>query len=316
MSKILITGATGFIGSYLCQYFLNQGMEVIAGVHQPSSQLQHSLSGAEILPFDVLSDTIPKVEGVDTIIHTATANDVVSKQPKAGVCLSTLGTRQVLECAVQNEIPNVLVFSTFQVYGTEVHGHITETTPVTPQNDYALNHLFAEDYVRMYAQAGKIQGIIVRPSNVYGRIVSPTFNRWSLVPGCFCKEALEQGKITLKSSGKQRRNFVSLLNVARACQALLGTFSPSPEVFNIGSSQTHTIREVAEQVQALYVARYNKALPLEIQQDTPLESNTFSISQEKLHRAGFEESSQETLRTEINALYDYLEQTAPHALAR
>ena len=55
-----------------------------------------------------------------------------------------------------------------------------------------------------------IDFIILRPSNVYGNFESKTIDRWSLVPGCFCKDVKTNSKITLMTSGKQNRDFVSL----------------------------------------------------------------------------------------------------------
>ena len=106
----------------------------------------------------------------------------------------------------------MVFFSTFQVYGTDLEGEIDENTPARCQNDYGLNHVFGEQYAEMYAREKGITGIVVRTSNVYGRFSTPFVDRWTLVPGCFCKEIKETGKIILKSSGKQTRNICTRRN--------------------------------------------------------------------------------------------------------
>ena len=102
----------------------------------------------------------------------------------------------------------------------------------------------------------KYKCVSVSPSNVYGRILSDAFNRWSLVPGCFCKEAHESGTITIKSSGKQMRNFVNLENLSRAVDYIMQHFSDNYECYNLASSQCHTMIEVARKVAAVYERNY------------------------------------------------------------
>jgi UDP-glucose 4-epimerase len=140
------------------------------------------------------------------------------------------------------------VFSTLQVYGTELTGTVDENSPLHFQNDYGLNHLYAEMLAEQYTRQQKVQCVSVRPSNVYGRLLTGSFDRWGLVPGCFCKEALETGTITIRSSGKQMRNFVNLENLSRALECILLHYPGSYECYNLASSQGLTMKEMAEKV--------------------------------------------------------------------
>lgn len=216
---VLITGANGFIGSYLANFFLQEGYNVIATSRQFHASTKTLLKNAQLIELDVLNtDQLQNISvQADIIIHTATANDIISRDGIKGIELSAIGTKNILDLAVKNKIPKCIVFSTLQVYGTELTGEISETSPLHFQNDYGINHLYAEMYAEQYHRKGKIKCAIARPSNVYGKIISQSFNRWSLIPGCFCKEAMESSTITIKSSGLQMRNFVNLQNLALAC---------------------------------------------------------------------------------------------------
>ncbi|MFM6925821.1 MAG: NAD-dependent epimerase/dehydratase family protein, partial [Ferruginibacter sp.] len=241
--KILITGANGFIGSYLAAYFLQKGETVIASSRRFDDSTKALLSKAVFIDLDVLDKEALATSDVeaDVIIHTATANDIISKDTSKGIELSATGTKNILDFAIKNKIGKVMVFSTLQVYGTELKGAIDEKSPLHYQNDYGLNHLFAEMYAELYARQGKLKTVSVRPSNVYGRILTNAFNRWSLVPGCFCKEAVEKGTITIMSSGLQMRNFVNLQNLSRAVDCILQHFPDSYECYNLASSQANTM---------------------------------------------------------------------------
>jgi len=306
--KIVITGANGFIGSYMANYFIKNGHEVIATSRQFHPTTRSLLNGSTIHELDVLDTNQLNAfsETADIIIHTATANDIVSKNTLKGIELSALGTKNILDLAVRNKIPHCIVFSTLQVYGMELTGTITEDSPLLFQNDYGVNHIFCELYADLYARQGKVKTVSVRPSNVYGRILSDSFNRWSLVPGCFCKEAYESGTITIKSSGKQMRNFVNLENVSRAVDCIMEHFPDQYECFNLASSQSDTMIAVAEKVKTVYEKMYNKKLHLNITGTEPASTNFFDVSLEKLKKIGFSENENFTLDSEIEQLFYYL----------
>ena len=306
--KILITGANGFIGSYLADFFLKKDHEVIATSRQFHPSTLALLSRAAIINLDVLDTEQLNMLSInaDLVIHAATANDIVSKNTLKGIELSALGTKNILDFAVRNHIPRCIVFSTLQVYGTELAGTIDENTPLLYQNDYGINHLFAELYAELYSRQGKLNCVSVRPSNVYGRILSDSFNRWSLVPGCFCKEAHESGTITIKSSGKQMRNFVNLENLSRAVSSIAEHFPATYECYNLASSVANTMTEVAEKVKAVYEKMYQQPLQLNITGTEPVGTNYFKISLDKLEKIGFTEDSNYTLESEIEQLFYYL----------
>ena len=307
--KVLITGANGFIGSYLAQFFLRKGYSVVATARQFHTSTKELLGNAELIELDVLNlEQLNTISiQADVIIHTATANDIVSKNTLAGIELSATGTKNILDFAIKNEIPKCMVFSTLQVYGTELQGNIDEQSPLYFQNDYGLNHLYAEMYAEMYSRFKKVQCVSVRPSNVYGRLLTKSFNRWSLVPGGFCKEALESGTITIKSSGKQMRNFVNLENLSRAVECILQHFPDRYECYNLASSAANTMAEVAEKVKEVFKEKYQKEINIHITGNEPAETNNFSISLEKLKQIGFTEDKNFTLESEIAELFNYLQ---------
>src|ERR1044072_6698263 len=131
--RVLVTGASGFIVSYLCNFLANNGMEVIASCRNKKKLEHANIKYAGLVELDVLSDLETDVPA-DAIVHVATANDIVSRKTIDGINLSAIGTKNLLEYAVRNRIPNFIFFSTFQVYGTEYAGTITESTP-TESND-------------------------------------------------------------------------------------------------------------------------------------------------------------------------------------
>ncbi len=306
--RILITGANGFIGSYLANYFLQKGYEVIATSRQFHSSTRTLLKNARLIDLDVLNTGQLQTLSIqaDIIVHTATANDIVSKDGMKGIELSATGTKNILDFGVKNKIRKCIVFSTLQVYGTELSGEVSESSPVQFQNDYGINHLFAEMYAEMYSRQDRVQCVSVRPSNVYGRILTDAFNRWSLVPGCFCKEAIGSGTITIKSSGKQMRNFINLENLGRGIECIMLQFPGKYETYNLASSRGFTMEEVAKIVKQVYEREFQRPLQIQITGTEPAATHHFSIDLNKLRAIGFTEDEKFNLESAITEIFKYI----------
>lgn len=264
LPSVLVTGGGGFIGNRMVQYLVDEGFRV--GVLGRSSR-QASSQSIKFYSHDITSPLPTLSESYDAVIHLAGANDVDSRDPKTAVQATTLGTRYVLQKASEMNCKRFIYFSTFQVYGVS-SGTISEDTPECPQNDYGITHLFAEEYTAMYGRRTEMTTIRVRPTNIYGCPPSPNHDRWSLVPNCFCLNAIKDGAIVLQSSGRQYRDFVSLDMVAKFTKELLLSDSP-PEVINLASGQTMSILAVAELVRLAYERLFNMPCKLEIKSDQP-----------------------------------------------
>lgn len=304
---VLVTGASGFIGSSLCNFLSDVGTEVIASCRNKKKLEQSDIRYARLVELDVLSDLQTDVRA-DAIVHVATANDIVSRKTNDGISLSATGTKNLLDYAVRNQIPNFIFFSTFQVYGTELEGTITESSPTLALNDYGLNHLFGEMYVEMYARQGRINGVSVRPSNVHGPFLLPSIDRWTLVPGCFCKEAIEKQTITIRSSGKQIRNFIHLENLSAAVHCILNNFKPGYDIVNAGSTENMSMLDVAKLVKAVYESLGGKTVNLIVEGDQPTTANIFDVSLEKLkNEYGFTENKKANLARTIEPQFLFLE---------
>jgi nucleoside-diphosphate-sugar epimerase len=307
---IVVTGATGFIGSYLTRYLIQYGYEVTAVSRDFSADTYKSLDGAYFLKADVLSKSWPLTIiniKADICIHLASSNDIVSKNVTEGLELSVVGTKNTMDFCLNNNITRFIFFSTLQVYGSELHGNYTEENALLPVNDYGLNHLFAEDYVKMYTQLGKLNAVIVRPSNVFGRFVTPHPKRWTLVPACFCRESFTNQSITLLSSGKQLRNFISLENICRAVEAIISRFPQDYDVVNLCSTFYATIAEIAYRTADIYNNLFNRTIDVRINSTAPVQTNSFTLSMNKLYSYGFVEDSDFTIESEIEHILLFLQ---------
>ena len=116
---------------------------------------------------------------------------------------------------------------------------------------YALAHYCTEQLFRRAAE--KCQGavVILRPNAVYGLPAHPeSFQRWSLIPFSFTQEAKEKGSITLKSSGMQRRNFVSSTAIADVItRCIEGDLAEESGIINVIGEEAESVYEFAQRCQ-------------------------------------------------------------------
>lgn len=312
MADILVTGASGYIGSYLCHWLQEQGHVVTATARTITPELEGALRGCRILPLDVLDIPVDFDGKWDCIVHTATANDILSRDFEAGIELSTIGTRNILNLAKRLDVPHVLFFSTLQVYGTELAGEVSESGPLELVNEYGLNHRFGELVCNLSSRQYGVRTSIVRPANVYGCPVSRTVDRWSLVPMCFVKEGLEGGTITLRSSGRQRRDFVSLRQVAGACGAIINKVPETDRIYNIASGLTSSMLEVAGWVIDAFVTAGLPVPELQVLGSAPQIPNDFHVHS-SITPAPFGGSCAIEMAEEITKMLEFF-QTSPNRL--
>lgn len=199
------------------------------------------------------------------------------------------GTENLVRSSRENGVKRFIYFSTFQVYGDFI-GEITEQTPPKPKSVYAETKLLGEESVRKY-QSSDFNGLVLRLSNAYGypcdARVAPSV--WTLAFNAFCRKAIEDGKLTIKSN--QFRNFIPMSDVVRAVEFFLtnGIHQWQDGLFNLGGDDCLDIRQAAENVARIY-EEMDPSKHLEIKGPTADLDKVFTpfrYNIEKLKQTGF-----------------------------
>ena len=293
---ILITGGMGYIGGRLATFLAdncrNRNIKILTRQHGGSLPIW--CRNFDVVQGDVLDEQSLEnaVKNVDTIIHLAAINEIeASKNPKLALDVNGWGTYNILNVAQKNNIKRFIYFSTFHVYGLNTVDVINESTATRPITSYAISHLIAEGFVDHFRQYYQMETLIFRLSNPYGNPMHPEVNRWTLVFNDLCLQAVKKKKITLKSSGKQYRDFISLNDVGRAVDYMLNQPYNMWEdgLFNLGGDCSMMIIQVAKKIQRLYMEVYGIEIPIEIPPDNKLDSikKPIKYGTKKLHDIGF-----------------------------
>ncbi len=297
--KILITGGLGYIGGRIASYLKEKApkFRIFLTTRDKNRELPSWTEKFIVLQMNLLDensiDNCLSNKDIDVIIHLAALNEIDSmKDPALALEVNTQGTYKLLSVANANGINRFVYFSTFHVYGKVSGSVITEETPTMPFHPYAITHRAAENLVSFFNHYHKMKTVIFRLSNGYGYPMDKDIDRWTLVFNDLCRQAVTSGRIVLKSSGKQHRDFISLHDVARAVYHFLYAV---PDIwgngfYNIGGNCSMSILDVAEKISDIYKTKYKKEI-LEIkteQKDSgSITSKPVKYSIEKIAKTGF-----------------------------
>jgi dTDP-L-rhamnose 4-epimerase len=289
MTRVLITGGAGFIGSHAAAALLHAGYDVrlldnlSPQVHGPGRQRPTYLpGGAELLVGDV-TDSLAldrALRGVEMVLHLASSVGVGQSMYDIEPYVRTneLGTAMLLHALAKHPVERLVVASSMSIYGEgacrsadgelvapnersierlrrgdwelrDSRGSPLEPVP-TPESKqpvlssiYALNKYAQERMCLIVGNAYEIPTVALRFFNVYGPHQALS-NPYTGVLAIFAARLLNGRPPLVFEDGLQRRDFIHVHDVARACLLALET-ERSNDVFNIGSGESRTIMSVA-----------------------------------------------------------------------
>lgn len=256
---ILITGGAGFIGSHLCRALLRRGDEVIIADNFSTGSRDNvqAVDGRmpELFEIDVavqkdILETL--VKRADVIFHLAAAVGVelVVNDPVRTIETNIDGSANVVKLASKYG-KRLFIASTSEVYGKSGKEEFSEDddlligSPLNSRWSYACSKLMDEFYLMAYVRDQGLPGTVVRFFNTVG---PGQTGRYGMVIPRFVRNALAGKPLQVYGDGGQSRCFCHVSDVVRALLLLMEKPESIGQVYNIGSRQLVTIRELAEQV--------------------------------------------------------------------
>jgi len=253
MSKILVTGADGFIGSHLTEELVRRGHDVRAFVCYNSFNswgwldfCEDDIKGCvEVVSGDVRDPHGVKaaMEGCEAVLHLAAliAIPFSYHSPDAYVETNVKGTLNILQAARQLDISRVVHTSTSEVYGTAQFVPITEQHPLRGQSPYSATKIAADQLAYSFYASFGVPVVIVRPFNTYG----PRQSARAVIPTIITQIASGSRQIKL-GSVSPTRDLSYVQDTVRGLLAALDSDAALGEVVNLGSNFEISIGETAD----------------------------------------------------------------------
>ena len=250
--KVLVTGGLGYVGGRVSAYLAeNTDFHVSIGTRRRDVVRPDWLQSGELVTMDLGSkETLENAcSEARIVVHLAAMNEMDSaRDPEAALMVNGQGTLRLLQAAKQAGAERFIYFSTAHVYGAPLKGVITEETLSRPVHPYTITHKTAEDFVLAEHDLKNLVGIVVRLSNGFGAPVDVSVDRWTLIVNDLCRQAVTTGKLVLRTSGLQKRDFIPLTDVCRAVVHFVGL--PREQcgdgLFNLGGECCIQVFEMAE----------------------------------------------------------------------
>ncbi|MFT5204296.1 MAG: dTDP-glucose 4,6-dehydratase [Candidatus Aldehydirespiratoraceae bacterium] len=251
MSRVVVTGGAGFLGSHLCDRLLERGDHVVCIDNLITGNLANiahlrDVDGFEFLNHDV-SNYVDVDGEVDAVLHFASPASPIDylEMPIQTLKVGSLGTHNTLGLAMAKGA-TFFIASTSEVYGDPQEHPQTEAywgnvNPVGPRGVYDEAKRFSEAMTMAYHRFHDLDTRIVRIFNTYGPRMRPNDGR---VVSNFIVQALQGQNLTIYGDGSQTRSFCYVDDEVRGLIALLDSGEHDP--VNIGNPGEFTVSELAE----------------------------------------------------------------------
>ena len=247
MSKALVTGGAGFIGSNVVKLLVNEGYDVVV-IDNLCTGYRRNLDGLANVSFimgDVRDESavVRAMDGAEVVFHfAASVGNVRSiEQPIDDSEVNLLGTIRVLESARRSGVRKVICSSSAAIFGELRRLPIPEDHPTEPDSPYGVSKLAEEKMCLVYSKLYELDAVCLRYFNVYG--VNQRYDAYGNVIPIFAHRLLRREPLVVYGDGEQTRDFVNVADVARA-NLLAARSSGVSGAFNVGSGVSISINRL------------------------------------------------------------------------
>jgi len=240
--KILVTGASGQIGSYVLERFADKYDTVGVDLKPcPIEDFKDLVIQGDLRNFEFVKRI---VKDVDAVIHLAAQVSVENswKNPIYDAENNIIATINLLKACSDAEVGKFIYISSAAVYGNPRYIPIDEEHPKNPISPYGVSKLTGEYYCKIFSD--KIHTVIIRPFNVFSARMDPS-NPYSGVIARFIYRIKRGLPPVIYGDGKQTRDFVHVKDVVNFIEIALKK-GGNGEAYNVGTGRETSILELAE----------------------------------------------------------------------
>jgi len=252
MTRVLITGIMGFIGSHLAQKLVDENVEVYGVVRRVASRnmdvIHNLLQDITLISGDI-SDYVSILNAVktanpDVIFHLAALSPVRDsfERPFEYQHANYIGTMNIAHSLLELQDPQtrkLIAASTAEVYGIQPNVPLKENLPLHPSSPYAVSKAAADLYLRMMFNSFSLNGTILRPTNSYGRKFDTSF-----IVEYIVTQMLKGQKVYIGSPGSVR-DYMYVDDHVNSYMLSMTNANANGQVYNVGTGIGVSNKELA-----------------------------------------------------------------------
>ncbi len=252
--KYLVTGGSGFIGSNIARFLLNQGDEVrildnlATGRKENLAEISDRIEyvDGDIRDFWTVTEA---VKGVDYVLHQAALASVPRsvENPQTSNAVNIDGTLNMLEACKRAGVKKFVMASSSSVYGESEELPKHEGLPTSPLSPYAVNKLTDEHYCKVYWELYRMPTACLRYFNIFGPYQDPASQYSAVIP--LFITALKNGrKPVIFGDGEQSRDFTFVENAVRANILAATNDKMVGDNFNVACGAQFTLNDLVQKL--------------------------------------------------------------------
>lgn len=265
MSRVLIFGAGGFVGSYLCKEFLNNGYKVSGTDKGEGSALPSEVDfyRTDLMQANEVEKLIGQIQP-DIIVNLAAISSVGASwnMPQTTMAINVIGALNIMEAARKSEKkPRILFVGSSEEYVIS-ENPLDENTQLNANNPYGISKVTQEQFAKLYREQYGLKIYCVRPFNHTG-----IGQRDSFVLPSFCKQVAEidksgkDGKIQVGNL-KVKRDFSHVKDVVRAYRMIVESDNCN-QIYNVGSGNAYSLEDMLTYI----IGLSNQHIEIEVAQN-------------------------------------------------
>lgn len=265
MSRVLIFGAGGFVGSYLCKEFLNNGYKVSGTDKGEGSALPSEVDfyKTDLMQVNEVEKLIGQIQP-DIIVNLAAISSVGASwnMPQTTMAINVIGALNIMEAARKSEQkPRILFVGSSEEYVIS-ENPLDENTQLNANNPYGISKVTQEQFAKLYREQYGLKIYCVRPFNHTG-----IGQRDSFVLPSFCKQVAEidksgkDGKIQVGNL-KVKRDFSHVKDVVRAYRMIVESDNCN-QIYNVGSGNAYSLEDMLTYI----IGLSNQHIEIEVDQN-------------------------------------------------
>jgi UDP-glucose 4-epimerase len=253
VTRVLVTGGAGFIGSNLVRGLLERGDEVrvldnfSTGSRANLDGLDVQLVEGELRSYERVHNA---VRGVEVVFHLGALGSVPRsvQDPLTTSAVNVEGTLNVLLAARDEGIRRVVFASSSSVYGSTAELPARESGPVDPISPYGVAKLAAERYCVSFSRVYEsFETVVLRYFNVFGPRQNP-FSQYAAAVPLFIRAIAEGRPVTIFGDGDQSRDFTYVENVVEANLLAADAPAANGRILNVAAGAPHSVNELTEAI--------------------------------------------------------------------
>lgn len=259
MSKYLVTGGAGFIGSAVIRDLIKDGNDVVTVDNLSTGSVENIHQDCKFVEGDIFDQEIINQldnERFDAIIHIAgqSSGEISFEDPVYDLRTNAQSTIMLLDYAKKSGCNNFIYASTMSVYGDQEDPYVDESTLLNPKSFYAVGKIASENYMKIYSSYG-IRTTVLRLFNVYGVGQNMTNMKQGMF-SIFLAMALEGKHINVRGTKDRFRDFVYIDDVVRAFKLSIDrSRGEAYETYNICCGEKHTVEDLVMRIDKLMDSR-------------------------------------------------------------